>query len=89
VVEHPEVFDPAGLPVNGPPGTAGLPFTESTDCGRKVGKCFPSNAHGRYISNCRLWTEETEKMPFFSVLRRQTRVRSRENPEVGETGPCA
>jgi hypothetical protein len=26
VVEHPEVFDHAGLLVNGPPGMAGLPF---------------------------------------------------------------
>jgi hypothetical protein len=25
-VEHPEVFDHVGLLVNGPPGTAGLPF---------------------------------------------------------------
>jgi hypothetical protein len=27
VVEHPEVFGHAGLLVNGPPGTAGLPFS--------------------------------------------------------------
>jgi hypothetical protein len=27
VVEHPGVFDHAGLLVNGPPGTAGLPFS--------------------------------------------------------------
>jgi hypothetical protein len=27
VVENPEVFDHAGLLVNGPPGTAGLPHT--------------------------------------------------------------
>src|SRR5208337_3332645 len=26
VVQHPEVFDHVGLLVNGPPGTAGLPF---------------------------------------------------------------
>ena len=26
VVEHPEVFDHAGLLVNGPPGNAGVPF---------------------------------------------------------------
>jgi hypothetical protein len=26
VVEHPWVFDHVGLLVNGPPGTAGLPF---------------------------------------------------------------
>jgi hypothetical protein len=26
VAEHPEVFRHAGLLVNGPPGTAGLPF---------------------------------------------------------------
>jgi hypothetical protein len=26
VAEHPEVFDHAGLLVNGPPGMAGLPF---------------------------------------------------------------
>jgi hypothetical protein len=26
VVEHPEVFDHAGILVNGPPGPAGLPF---------------------------------------------------------------
>ena len=26
VAEHPEVFDHVGLLVNGPPGTAGLPF---------------------------------------------------------------
>jgi hypothetical protein len=25
-VEHLEVFDPVGILVNGPPGTAGLPF---------------------------------------------------------------
>jgi hypothetical protein len=27
VVEHPKVFDHVGLLVNGPPGTAELPFT--------------------------------------------------------------
>jgi hypothetical protein len=27
MVEHPEVFDHIGLLVNGPPGTAGLPFS--------------------------------------------------------------
>jgi hypothetical protein len=27
MAEHPEVFDHAGLLVNGPPGTAGLPFS--------------------------------------------------------------
>jgi len=27
VAEHPEVFDHAGILVNGPPGTAGLPFS--------------------------------------------------------------
>jgi hypothetical protein len=27
VAEHPEVFDHVGLLVNGPPGTAGLPFS--------------------------------------------------------------
>ena len=26
VVEHPEVFDHAGLLINGPPGKAGVPF---------------------------------------------------------------
>jgi len=26
VVEHPKAFDHAGLLVNGPPGSAGLPF---------------------------------------------------------------
>jgi hypothetical protein len=26
VVEHPEAFEHVGLLVNGPPGTAGLPF---------------------------------------------------------------
>jgi hypothetical protein len=27
VAEHPEVFHHAGILVNGPPGTAGLPFS--------------------------------------------------------------
>ena len=27
VAEHPEAFDHAGILVNGPPGTAGLPFS--------------------------------------------------------------
>ena len=31
VVEHPEVFDNAGLLANEPPGTAGLPFIKSSD----------------------------------------------------------
>jgi len=31
VSEHPEVFDHVGLLVNGPPGTAGLPFIQSSD----------------------------------------------------------
>jgi hypothetical protein len=31
VVEHPEVFDHVGILVNRPPGTAGLPFSSSSD----------------------------------------------------------
>jgi hypothetical protein len=29
--EHPEAFSHVGLLVNGPPGTAGLPFNQSSD----------------------------------------------------------
>ena len=31
VAEHPEGFDHVGILVNQPPGTAGLPFIESSD----------------------------------------------------------
>jgi hypothetical protein len=37
VVEHPEVFDHAGLLVNEPPGKAGLPFIQSSD---NIRLCF-------------------------------------------------
>jgi hypothetical protein len=31
VMEHPQAFDHVGLLVNKPPGTAGLPFIQSSD----------------------------------------------------------
>jgi hypothetical protein len=64
VVERPGVFDHVGLLVNGPPGTAGLPFIQSSDDSEINDSCEQENSHKKsFILSASLRKKQAQKRP--------------------------